>query len=136
MSERFDPTARSVLIPVFVVGLENAHRFRFAIDTGANRTSMRAEFLRLLGFNPSAATRRRRMRSATGMVIAPIITVPRIVSLGLTKVDFEVAAHDPPESFEADGLLGLDFFRGYVLNLDFIRGRIALRAGRWWQFWR
>lgn len=76
------------------------------------------------------------MRSATGMVIAPVLTIPRIVSLGQTSHDFEVAAHDPPESIEADGLRGLDFFRGYILNLDFMRGRIAIRAGRWWQFWR
>ena len=36
-----------------------------------------------------------------------------------------------------DRLLGLDFFRGLVLTLDFARGDIALRGPkRWWHFWR
>lgn len=76
------------------------------------------------------------MRSATGMTNVPILTAPRIVSLGLTQLDFEIAAHDPPETIEADGLLGLDFFRGSLLKIDFIRGRITLSDKRWWQFWR
>jgi hypothetical protein len=41
-----------------------------------------------------------------------------------------------PLGIEADGLLGLDFFRGFILNIDFIRGRIKLSIRRWWQFWR
>lgn len=50
--------------------------------------------------------------------------------------EFVVAAHDLPLGVEADGLLGLDFFRGFVLTLDFVRGRITLAPKHWWQFWR
>jgi hypothetical protein len=136
MSERFDPAARSVIAPVLVVGPERANRFKFAIDTGANRSSMRSEFLRLLGFDPRAVPRRRLMRSATGVTTVPMLTVPRIISLGQTRLDFEIAAHDPPEAIEADGLLGLDFFRGLVLTLDFSAGQLRLDPPkRWWQFW-
>ena len=131
----FVPAARRVWVPVTVEGPQQAHTFRFLLDTGSSMTSMRAEFLRLLGFNPVAATRRRRMRSATGSVTAPILTVPRLISLGQSRSDFEIEAHDPPPAITADGLLGLDFFRGLVLTLDFARGRISLKSPRWWQLW-
>jgi hypothetical protein len=46
-------------------------------------------------------------------------------------------AHDPPPAVITDGMLGPDFFRGFVLTLDFARGRIALGPPRrWWQVWR
>src|SRR5437764_13009671 len=137
MSETFDPSARRVLVPVTVVGPGRAHTFEFLLDTGANLTSMRAEYLRLLGLDPAAARRRRRMRSATGATAAPVLTVPRLVALGQTRSDFEIAAHDPPEAVTADGLLGLDFFPGLVLTLDFARGRASLNPPRrWWQVWK
>ena len=77
------------------------------------------------------------MRSATGMGHAPIVTVSRFISLGQTRTDFEIAAFNPQPAFMADGLLGLNFFRGFVLRLDFHRGRIDLAPPRkWWQLWR
>jgi hypothetical protein len=77
------------------------------------------------------------MRSATSSVLVPVLTVPRLVSLGQARSDFEIAAHDPPATFSADGLIGLDFFRDLVLTIDFLRGRISLNQHRrWWQFWR
>jgi hypothetical protein len=67
----------------------------------------------------------------------PVIRVSAVTALDRIRTDFLVAAHDLPLGVEADGLLGLDFFRGLVLKLDFARGRIWLTAfRRWWQFWR
>ena len=133
MTELFDPNTRAVIVPVIVAGPTRSHRFRFVVDTGSNVTCMRSEMLRLLGYNPAEAPERRRMRSATGMDRAPIVAVSRLISLGHTRTDFEVAAYSPPPAVTADGLLGLDFFRGFVLKLDFIRGRITLASGPWWQ---
>lgn len=136
MTEEFDPNARAIIVPVLVVGPRTAHRFRFALDTGSNVTSMRTEYLRLLGYDPAAAPDRRLVRSATGATRAPILTVSRLVSLGHPRLAFEIAALDPPPALTVDGLLGLDFFRGRVLNLDFSRGRVSLLGtGPWWRFW-
>jgi predicted aspartyl protease len=132
----FDPSARRVFVPVFVVGPAHTHKFEFLVDTGASQTSMRAEFLRRLGFNPESATRRTRMRSVTGTATAPLLIVPRLSSLDHTRTDFEIAAHDPPAAIQADGLLGMDFFLGRVLTIDCVRGRVSLSWRRWWQFWR
>lgn len=137
MSESFNPAARRIILPVTVVGPIRVHRFRFLLDTGANRTSMRAEYLRLLGLQPENSSVRQRMRSATGSVLVLVVTVARLVALEHTREDFEIAAHDPPAAVAADGLLGMDFFEGRVLTLDFARGHITLRAPRrWWHLWR
>jgi hypothetical protein len=66
----------------------------------------------------------------------PLIRVSAVAALDRVRTDFLVAAHDFPLGVEADGLLGLDFFRGFVLTLDFIRGRVKFTSRLWWQFWR
>jgi len=90
-----------------------------------------------LGIVPAANARRGRIRSATGGAAAPFVAVPHLLALGQVRANFDVLAHDLPPTVTHDGLLGLDFFRGLVLKLDFARGRAALRPPRrWWQFWK
>lgn len=137
MTESFDSTARNVLVLVTFVGPTKAYRFRLAVDTGANQTSLRPEFLRRLGFDLSRATEFHLVRTASGTVRAPVVVASHVRCLGQTREGFPVAALDPAGAHGADGLLGLDFLRGHVLTLDFAGGAIALRppAPRW-QFWR
>ena len=133
----FDPTARSVRIPVVVVGPRKRHDFVFILDLGATLTCIRPDLLRLLGYDLSRPIGRKRIRSATGSVVAPIYRATSLASLGQVHLNFSVAGQDLPLTVEADGLLGLDFFRGLVLHLDFARGQIALRPPHpRWQFWR
>lgn len=69
--------------------------------------------------------------------MVPRYRVASVVSLGHTNTNFVIATQDLPITVEADGLLGLDFFRGLILNLDFNRGRVTLRSPNpRWQFWR
>lgn len=137
MTESFTPGDRHVPVWVTFVGPAKVHRFRLAVDTGANQTSLRPEFLRRLGFDLDRVTRFQLVRSATGAVRAPVVVAPHVRCLGQTRSAFPVAALDPAGAQGADGLLGLDFFRGLVLTLDFAGGVVALRppAPRW-QFWR
>ncbi|MBM3983719.1 MAG: hypothetical protein FJ304_26305 [Planctomycetes bacterium] len=77
------------------------------------------------------------MRTATGIARAPLVRVPAVSALGRVRKEPLVAAHDYPIGVQADGVLGLDFFRALVLRIDFARGRIALDPPkRWWHFWR
>ena len=137
MLHYFNPMARSVLVPVTIVGPRQPFDFLFAVDTGANQTCIRPLLLQRLGYNLSQTVGRTRLRSATGAAGANLFHVSAISSLDRVRTEFLVAAHDLPLSVEADGLLGLDFFRGLVLTLDFARGRVALTGFKWWwQFWR
>jgi hypothetical protein len=73
----------------------------------------------------------------TGGASANLVKVPVFQSLGHEQRFYSVISHDLPPSIAADGVLGLDFFRGQVLTLDFARGRISLRKPRsWWPFSR
>jgi hypothetical protein len=136
MSESFDPQARSLIVPVLVVGPLRSYTFRCAVDSGSAQTVLPATALRSLGFDPSRSVGRTRLRSATGIATAPLIRAPAVTALDRVRTEFVVAAHDMPLGVDADGLLGLDFFRGLVLTLDFHRGRIDLDPPRgWWWFW-
>ena len=65
-----------------------------------------------------------------------MLNLQHLLVLGQARTDYAVAAHELPPVVTYDGLLGLDFFRGLVLKLDFARGLISLFRRRWWQFWR
>jgi hypothetical protein len=133
----FDLSDRSVIVPVTVVGPRRSYTFRCALDTGAVRTVLPANNFRALGYDLSRPVGRSRLRSATGVVPAPLIRVSAITALDRVRTDFTVAAHDLPLGVEADGILGLDFYRGWVLTVDFVRGLVSLDPPkRWWQFWR
>ncbi len=66
------------------------------------------------------------MTTGSGTIEAPELVVSRIEALGQTLADFPILAHTLPPTATIDGLLGLDFLRGKVLNLDFRLGKIML----------
>jgi Aspartyl protease len=137
MSEVFDPQAKSLPLPVHVVGPRLSYTLRCALDTASEITVLPARFLRLLGCDFSRPAGRTRLRTATGIATAPLIRIPAIHALDRVRTDLLVAANDMPLGVEADGLLGLDFFRELILTLDFARGNISLDPPRkWWRFWR
>ena len=128
MSTPFDPAGRSVLIPVHLFGRRAGHNFRFIVDTGATQTCIRPEYLQRLGVDLDRPVGRTRIRSATGGAQVPLFRVSSVVALDHTRDDFLIAAQDLPVSVAADGLLGLDFYRGFILKLDFARGRASVAA--------
>lgn len=125
-------------MPVVIVGPRQSHEFKFTLDTGAAVSVAPAMYLRRLGVDLSHPVDHTTLRGATGVAArTPLVRIPAISALGRVRPDFVVAAHDFPPGTATDGLLALDFLRGFVLNIDFARGRIALRLPkRWWQFWR
>jgi hypothetical protein len=56
----------------------------------------------------------------------PCLPVNRINALGHDRINLSVLAHTLPPSAWVDGLLGLDFFRGLTLTLDFRSRQITL----------
>jgi hypothetical protein len=136
VSDSFDPRLPAILVEADLVGPRRTVHLTLSLDTGASITVIRPRYLVAAGYQLATSGRSGRIRSATGGGLAPFVDVSAISCFGKVRRRLSVLAHDLPPVVTCDGLLGLDFFRGYVLNLDFIRGRIALRAGRWWQFWR
>jgi predicted aspartyl protease len=137
MSKSFSLTESMILVEAIVVGPRRSIEVRLALDTGASGTTIRPHFLLAAGYNLASATRRVHIRAATGGSTAPVLEVSAIACLERVRTTYRVVAHDPPPAVAVDGILGLDFFRGLVLTLDFVRGQITLRERKpWWQFWK
>ena len=136
MSEAFDPLARNVLVPVTRYGPRDNYTFKCAVDTGCSYSVLPVGYLRLVGYDLTRPVGRTNLRTASSVVPAPLFRITALAALGKVSTNIIVAAHDLPSAKEHHGLLGLDFFRGQVLTLDFNRGWVSLSAPkRWWQFW-
>ena len=136
MTFAFPPDATKLIIPVHVTGPQQGRDIKLTIDTGSAITVLPAWLLPRLGCDLSRPHGYKRLRGIASAARAPLVRVPAVSALGRVRKDLLVAAHDLPLGVESDGLLGLDFFRGLVLTLDFARGRISLAPRRWWHFWR
>ncbi|MCI0703469.1 MAG: retroviral-like aspartic protease family protein [Planctomycetia bacterium] len=137
MTMRFDPRSPSIVVDVDLVGPLRKVSAKLLLDTGASGTMIRSHYLTAVGYHITADTPRRPFRSATGGGRAAMVTVAALVALDRVKTNYPVFVYDPPPTVIIDGLLGLDFFRGFILTLDFARGAISLSLlKRWWQFWR
>jgi hypothetical protein len=52
--------------------------------------------------------------------------VRRISALGQERSNFPVLAYTLPAEIGVDGMLGLDFLRGFKLTVDFRDGQLSL----------
>ena len=86
-------------------------------------------FLLAAGYGPSQFSSPLQLATASGVVYAPRLTVSAFEALGVIRINYPVFAHTLPIPSGADGLLGLDFFDGRVLTLDFPKGKITLAPG-------
>lgn len=126
MSLRFDPRHGLVVVPAELEGTSGTVVLRLALDTGASRTLVNVAPLLAIGYDPALAPERVQVTTGSGVEFAPRLTLSRIRSLGRERADFPVLCHTLPPSATVDGLLGLDFFRGHVLHLDFRDDRVTL----------
>jgi aspartyl protease family protein len=96
-----------------------------ALDTGATGTVISAKRLDEAGYDLENFDDEIYITTGSGIISVPKITIEKLTALGETKADFTVIAHDLPPTASVDGVLGLDFLRGHVLNIDFKIGEIT-----------
>ena len=99
---------------------------RLALDTGATKTTINVAPLTAIGYDPSLAPDRVQVTTGSGVEFAPRVLVRSIQILKQKRNFFPVLAHTLPPTASVDGLLGLDFFRGQILTINFQRGIISL----------
>jgi hypothetical protein len=95
------------------------------LDTGATTSLINLATVLSLGFDPDQSPHRMSMATGSTIEIVPVIVLTRLMALGQHRFGFPVIAHALPASPAVDGLLGLDFFRGQSLTLDFRAGWIT-----------
>jgi predicted aspartyl protease len=126
MSVPFNPQHGLVMVRAAVDGPSGSAVFRLARDTGATGTVINVGMLVALGYDPALAPARIQVTTGSGVEFVPRIPLDKIVTLGQERTDFPVLGHTLPPSAGIDGLLGLDFFRGQSLTVDFRTGQVTL----------
>ena len=126
MTLRFNPSGGTIVVSVLISGTETELAARLALDTGANVTMLNRELAASLGYDLESPERTVRIATASGIIRAPQLRIKKIETLGSARLNFPVICQSLPRGVSVDGLLGLDFFRGQRLTLDFREGLITL----------
>lgn len=126
MSYSFNPRWGLVHVRAELFGPHGDIILRLALDTGATSTTINAGLLIAVGYDPSLAPERVEMTTGSAVEYARRLSVKKLRALGQERVDFPVIAFTLPPTANVDGLLGLDFFRGQELNLNFRTGVVGL----------
>jgi predicted aspartyl protease len=126
MTFGFDPSQGLIIVPVRLFGPAGDMIVRLALDTGATSTLINSEIMVLLGYDPATSRHRIHVTTGSGVELCPRVIVQRLEALGKSVNDFPVLSHTLPPTSQVDGLLGLDFFRGFQISIDFRNGTITI----------
>jgi predicted aspartyl protease len=126
MTFGFDPSQGLIIVPVRLFGPAGDMIVRLALDTGATSTLINSEIMVLLGYDPATSRHRIHVTTGSGVELCPRVIVQRLEALGKSVNDFPVLSHTLPPTSQVDGLLGLDFFRGFQISIDFRSGTITI----------
>lgn len=126
MSVSFEPNLGPVIVRGEVSGPAGQAYLRLVLDTGGTNSLIRNAILTTLDYDPDASTDRVQVAMGNGVEIVPRLVLNRLTALGTHRIGFSVLSHPLPPDAGVDGLLGLDFFRGTILTLDFRGGLISL----------
>jgi hypothetical protein len=126
MSVPFDPANGLIVVSARLTGPTGSTVARLALDTGATESVISVAPLVFIGYDPALAADLVQVTTGSGVDFAPRVRLERIAALGQVRTDFPVLSHTLPPSAGVDGLLGLDFFRGKVLTIDFEKGEVSL----------
>ncbi len=105
------------------------HRVFLALDSGATNTTIDLAVLMICGFDLSDAIREVDIETASGIIKGYIFQIKAITALGRTLENVEIVAYDFFSHHilpDFDGVLGLDFFVGTKVCVDFRDNTIVL----------
>lgn len=126
MSFPFNARRGLIIVQAEVFGPSGSILLRLAIDTGATATMVNVAPLVAIGYDPSLVSHRVQVTTGSGVEFVPQINLAKMKVLGQERTQFLVLSHTLPPTASIDGLLGLDFFRGQKLAIDFLNGNISL----------
>jgi len=115
-----------MIVSARVWGPRGDKRLSLALDTAATQTHIAPDILDDLGYSPRHGERITIVRSAVGSERGYMTRVARFSALGFSSTDFSIHAHDLPEGFGIDGLLGLSFLKRLNVDIRFAEGRMLV----------
>jgi hypothetical protein len=126
MSYPFNASQGPILVEGSLSGPMGQADVRLILDTGATTSLVRSPILIAVGYDPDASPDRVPVAMGNSVGICPRLILNRFSALGQHRLGFRLVAHSLPPAAGVDGLLGLDFFRGSILTLDFPAAQIVL----------
>lgn len=99
-----------------------------ALDTAATFTLIKPAVLRRFGYDERSYLIPTKISSALGAEPGHLLDVERLGSLGHSIGPLKVHAHELPEQYDLDGLLGLNFLDYFDYTVYSVRGEIAVEA--------
>lgn len=127
MSWAFNARGGLIIVSARLRGPSGQTVARLALDTGATMTTISWAAAILLGCEPGATPERAQVTTGSGVEFVPKLVIDSIEALGQEHRHLQVLCHTLPPSTTVDGVLGLDFFRGKRLTIDFRTGQIELQ---------
>ena len=127
MSFAFNSLAGPIAIDASLSGPLGQADVRLILDTGATTSLIRSTILVAVGYDPDASNDRIQVAIGGGMHLVPRVLLNRLSALGQHRIGLPVLSHSILPAAGIDGLLGLDFFRGTILTVDFQAAQISLR---------
>jgi len=122
----FAPIRGPIIVEARATGPVQSADLRLLLDTGATSTMIRSRILLGLGYDLDRDGRPVRITTVNSVEVGVKVPLTRLFALGRNRIGFPVVAHTLPPDAKIDGLLGLDFFQGHILSLDFQVGSITL----------
>lgn len=122
---RFDPKQPVIVLRLLLKGrvIEIA---RMALDTGASYIMIPWKIAKALGLKPEISKETTQIITASGIEMAPIVTLQSVTLGRITLKRIKAVVHDLPAASYVDGLLGLNFLRNFKITLDFRKGILEL----------
>jgi hypothetical protein len=127
MKFRFKADYGLVYVRVKVSCADREVILNLALDTGASGSIVSAKKLIEVGYDLDKPEDETYITTGSGLIFVPKFTVENLTALGKEKTNFQIIAHDFPPTSSVDGMLGLDFLRGNVLTVDFVKGEVELK---------
>ncbi len=108
------------------VEINNLHQARLIVDTGASLTLISEDLAFDAGIQADVNSPRARIQGVSGSAEAKMGIVQKIQVGHAERGNVRVFIYTMPKSSGVDGLLGLSFFDGFVVQLDHAQGLLHL----------
>jgi len=117
-----------MIVKAYLKGPEAIAYPKLLIDTGSTYTIIAQEILESIGCSPALAEERKRIVTASGYEMLPVVKVQRFSCLGCSVENGHVLAHTFPFGTYVDGLLGMDFLQRFLIDIRPFSGEVILRC--------
>ena len=97
------------------------------VDTGAAFSLLSPAILRAIGIDPAQAIVHQQIVTASGYIVAPVVTIPRLQCLGQQLDHSQALAHALPFGSAINGVLGMNFLERFSLRFELDLGVISER---------